>query len=305
MLVRLPLWPPSWAGADGLKVQSTTDPDDTWTDVGTFRDIGTYPHHETNVLVDHAKTGTMLPWFRYAWTSGTDHQGEWSEPWRPGDLGPLWLYPVDIRDTASTSRYTSQYSTVELAQLITQARERIIEGLGTTGEGDIFDTDRAGFPEAIRLGMRRMIEWLLETEDPGAVTTATGLQQEKIGSYSYWRAETAAEAYGEALGSLPHHVEALLRPYLVSGAYTPPVLSWSPPTRSPPRSIRTKAGREISHQRHLLRWTGCEWWTRTGHPPNAWIVRYLWPCTGTRCHRRWTARAPRSGARRSCSWTAR
>lgn len=208
MRVRLPLWPPHVTTADGITAQVAAAADGPWSALAIEGEVGTYPDHSLSVLATvDASAGT--PFLRWAWTSGNDYREEWTDPTQPGDLAPqdLWVYPYDVM-TLSKSRHVCDENLVTIARFIQEARDAIVTGLGE------LDDDRAGFVTAIRNGITRMVEWIAETEAAQTISIATGLQQEKIGSYSYYRNETAQDAWRRTSGEVPDHVRSILWPYI-------------------------------------------------------------------------------------------
>ena len=201
-MVRVPFEPLGWPGATALQVQTLNG--DTWEDAGTYTEVGTFPGYVDSV--DVVRQYTSLPTFRYRWMVGS-YSTEWSGSWSVGDLAPLYLWVVDLRDF-SDSQYVTGATTAQLDEVIRAAKNLLDENLGP------FTTSKEGWPDAIRLAMRRQVEFQLMMESPENMTYLTGLSKEVIGSYQYERNMTYTTNMEDNLGSVPDHVKAILDPYI-------------------------------------------------------------------------------------------
>lgn len=204
MRADVPLWEPPITSADGLEVEYSTSAD-SWA-AASLRDfeVGTWPSHPLVASVEVA--ASAAPSVRYRWTSGADYHSEWSEGWLLGSLAPEWLWPHEAA-RLSLSRHVAQENLVSLSRMIRQARLSIIEDVGEV------DMSIEGAIEACRQASLRMVEWIAEGEAASTISTASGLQQEKIGSYSFYRNETAADAWTRVAGSVPPHVTKIMLPF--------------------------------------------------------------------------------------------
>ncbi|MCY3595545.1 MAG: hypothetical protein OXH01_09970 [Bacteroidetes bacterium] len=200
-MVRVPLEPLAWPGATAVQVQ--VQDGDSWTDAGSYSDVGAFPGYVDSV--DVVREYTSLPTFRYRWMVGS-YSSEWSGSWSLGALAPLYIWVVDLRDL-SDSQYVTGSSTVQLYAAIRAAKTLLDSNLGP------FQTSKEGWPDAIRLAMRRQVEFQLMMESPDNITFFSGLSSEQVGSYSYERDMTHAGDMTDYLGSVPDHVEAILDPY--------------------------------------------------------------------------------------------
>ena len=205
--MRVPLEPLPWPGATAVQVQ--VQDGESWSDAGTYSEVGSFPRYVD--FVDVVREFTSLPTFRHRWMVGS-FSAEWSGPWEVGSVAPDYIWVADLRDL-SDSQYVSGASTVALADAVRAARALLDGNLGP------FTTSKAGWPEAIRLAMRMQVEFSLMMESPESVTFFSGLSGETIGSYSYSRGEQHFKDGADMtdfLGSVPDHVKTILDPFVVN-----------------------------------------------------------------------------------------
>lgn len=187
--------------AEALQVESSSDGGDTWVLRLDTEAVGEYPNLITSAVV----TDVQIDWlFRLRWRVDEDSFSEWSDPVAGSALPWHWTTP-DLYRLMSQLALTG-WSSLQLQAVIDRAWYLLQDMCGPYREDD------PNFAPIAQLVIHALLDRMVPGLSKLALSGASGMKRERMGSYEYERFDNAA-AISLSSFVVPPDLRALLCPF--------------------------------------------------------------------------------------------